>query len=624
MLLGACAAHAEIDFDAPSPLESGAFTYSKEYLRPGGAPRGYFAVGDSVAEGELLARASIGEARWLVIEDPIWIRYDLNEHLVFRGTAPMLKSSLPTPGALIPYREIVSGLPAWNAETFVEDGFLLYEYPRPAEMRTLHDTPTVDLDLRGTLATTGEGDGVLRVRAFKEAADAVRGGDADDLDKSQVVLPVAHSLRVIPQPMRNRATAISGFLQFDVGARVPVAGFELTIDAKHRQPNGLPVGEELADLNVDVEASRLSFHGPGGFGFAPAEDGWTIEQVDGKTGLCHGDPDAAKGDPNADPPKDPDPNRAVHPVAFGTGDRDHPAGPATADVLLGEWYLCATVPEGNMDVLEEGDYLLTATLVPRRARPFPPQGVEEERVGTVWRDGATVHVPYLTTAAAYEQDLTIVNRHRRLVDYVLVVHPGPGGVAVPRVIPGKLDRFGPTRLSVSEVTTLRDTDTASGMLAVVSFPNMIDVSTTIANVTDGSTDTVVLHRGHHDFGDTPPPVGMDPTQTIVHVPRLHTADHLVQRLTINNLRGRAVDYTVTAHAAEGGRVRPADIGGTLPARAATTIRISDRFRLIDTALASATLTVEAPARFLDVAMTIVNRSDGSTDTVLLHQSKRDW
>ena len=126
----------------------------------------------------------------------------------------------------------------------------------------------------------------------------------------------------------------------------------------------------------------------------------------------------------------------------------------------------------------EGDYLLTATLAPRGRRPFPPQGIEDERVGTIWRDGLTVHIPRLTTAAEYGQELILVNRHRRLVDYVLVVHPYAGGAAVPQVISGELDRAGPTRLRVAELTDLWRTEEASATLAVVSFPNMIDAATT--------------------------------------------------------------------------------------------------------------------------------------------------
>ena len=36
------------------------------------------------------------------------------------------------------------------------------------------------------------------------------------------------------------------------------------------------MGQTLGDLNVDVEASGLALSGIGGFGFAPAKDGWTV------------------------------------------------------------------------------------------------------------------------------------------------------------------------------------------------------------------------------------------------------------------------------------------------------------------------------------------------------------
>ena len=64
-----------------------------------------------------------------------------------------------------------------------------------------------------------------------------------------------------------------------------------------------------------------------------------------------GDAAAAKGDPNANPPKDPNPNRAVHPVAFGTAIRDHPAGSAAVAVIVGARHPCAIVPANNRGTL---------------------------------------------------------------------------------------------------------------------------------------------------------------------------------------------------------------------------------------------------------------------------------
>ena len=91
-----------------------------------------------------------------------------------------------------------------------------------------------------------------------------------------------------------------------------------------------------------------------------------------------------------------------------------------------------------MDHLPEADYHVSATLVAKDCRrPFPPLGSEDELpLGSIWHDGISIHVPLLTTDPAYAQDLIIVNRHRRLVDYVLVVNPGEGATATPDRICG--------------------------------------------------------------------------------------------------------------------------------------------------------------------------------------------
>ena len=618
MLLGAQQpALGFIDFDAGPGSDDVAFTYSKETLYRSSGVAGFYAIGGVEARTDLLTRALIDEVRWLVMDRPVWVRYDLNEHLVFRGTAPRLSSSMPTPGSSERFLNLIpDGLPARNASTFAQDGFLLFEYELPEPLRPFERTPTIDLDLKGILATSGRGDGVLRVRVFEKAEDAVRGEDSAEIDKRQVVVPVAHSLRVVPRPVRQRAKALSGFLQFGVGARVPVAGFEIVIDTDHRQPSGAPVGAEFADLNVDVDESGLWFSGPGGFGFAPAEAGWTLEKVHPRTGLCHGDAAAAKGDPNAVPPQAPDPERVMHPVTFGAEGSSYPGGPAMASLILGEWHLCANVPSSNDDLLEEGDYLLTADFVPRRIdRPLPPRSVEDVAVGTVWRDGTTVHVPRLTTASGHFQELIVVNRHRRLVDYVLVVLPDSGGVALPRVIPGKLARYGPTRLPVRELVTLRGADEASAMLAVASFPNMIDVATTVVNQVDNSTDTVVLHRGIEHDSAVPP----DPDTTTVRLPWVTTAVGTVQRLTIVNRLFREVVWSLTFHPEGDVTGAPEVVRGAVPPRGPTSLRIANLTNRSGGNHAAATLVLDAKPAYIDVSTTLVNRMDGSTDTVVLHR-----
>ncbi len=611
---------AVIDFDAPSSSENTAFTYSREYLvASAGVPERFYPIGDLDVGTDLETRAAIGDARFLAVGGKIWIRYDVGEHLYWRGVAPRLFWRKPGTDGSDSFTELVEGgVAAANATTFIYDGFLLYAFDPPADVRPLTPDTVVALDLKQVLATDGLGDGELRVRAFRSGIGAAVGEDAFGLDKRVIVARVAHSLRIVPVPVRQQVTAASGFLEFAAGDRVSIGGFEVAIDMEHRQPDGAPVGTTLAELNVNVERSASFFAGDGGFAFAPADGGWALEQLDPASGRCHGDAAAAKGDPNAGPPIEPDPDRARHLVDFGDGDANYAAGPAKGIVAAGAWHLCATVPGDSREIIPEGDYYLTVTLAPANpTRPFLPVGLKLERVGTIWRDGTAVYLPSLTVASGYEQELVIVNRHRRKVAYVLHVHPYGGGMAEPSLIAGRAAGRGPTSIDLSGLMTLTGTQHASGTLALVSFPDKLDITTTLRNTLDGSTDTVVLHRGLQD------PVTIAGEDTVVHVPVVTTSNDHVQRITVLNRHRRTVRYVLTVHPEEGGMADPAVVRGRLGAGASTTLRMDAVTRLSGSSRASATLEVKAPPSRIDVSMTLVNRYDQSTDTVVLHQGRFD-
>ncbi|MYE81926.1 MAG: hypothetical protein F4X36_08805 [Gammaproteobacteria bacterium] len=619
LLLGVDA-FAVIDFDAPSSSENTAYTYSKEYLVPSaGVPAGYYPIGDLDMGTDLETRVAIGDARFLAVGGKIWIRYDVGEHLAWRGAAPRLFWRKPDADGSGSFTELVEGgAAAENATTFLHDGFLLYAFDPPADVRPLTPDTVIALDLKQVLATGGLGDGELRVRAFRSGIGAAVGEEAFGLDKSVIVARVAPSLRVVPRPARQQVTAASGFLDFAAGNRVSVGGFEISINAEHRQPDGTPVGTTLAELNVDADRSASSFAGEGGFAFAPADGGWALEQVDSASGRCIGDAAAAEGDPDADPPIEPDPDRARHVVDFGDGDANYAAGPVKGVVAVGAWHLCATVPEDSREIIPDGDYYVTVTLAPLNpTRPFLPVGLKLERVGTIWRDGTAVYLPYLTLAPRYEQELAIVNRHRRQVAYVLHLHPHGGGTAEPPMITGRAAGRGPTTIDLSEIVTLTGTEQASGTLALVSFPDKLDVTTTLRNTLDGSTDTVVLHRGFDD------PVTIAREDTVVHIPVVTTSSDYVQRITVLNRHRQPVRYILTIHPEEGGMADPAVVRGRLGASTSTTLRMDAVTQLSGSARASATLEIKALPVRVDVSMTLVNRYDQSTDTVVLHRGRFD-
>ena len=240
----------------------------------------------------------------------------------------------------------------------------------------------------------------------------------------------------------------------------------------------------LRALNVDLAASRVSFRGDGGFAFAPADGGWTIEDVDPETGLCNGEVEATQGAGETG-------TRAIYPASFGEDDVDYPAGPATVGLPPLAGYLCATVPEDNEHPIEEGEYTLTVVLAAvDGARPFPPSGVSDAVVGTVRREGTAVHIPYLLISETYVPRLAIMNRNATEVDFRLTLQPGKGGTAEPREITGTAAP-GVTTLRLADVTRVTGTQWVSATLQVVSNPRLVDVATVTVNRGDQSTDTVV-------------------------------------------------------------------------------------------------------------------------------------
>lgn len=484
-------AAAQIDLDTPAT--GAALTYSTEFLTTSpNLPRGFYEIGVFASgDDRLRTRATLGPWQLPPTGGGIWLRYDLNAHLVYRGTAPRLfsrRSDPDLPGQTIDL--IRRGIAAANAGTFSTDGYLLFFYDPPErlagrQVKPLPDDTTLELDLANVLASSGLGDGRVRVRAFVDAHDAGAGTNPLRGEKSATVARVAHTLTVAPQEVTQTATVL-GFKQFALGNHVPLGGFELRIDGTHRRPDGSPVPSALTEdtlraLNVDVDASSLSFTGDGGFGFAPADGGWTIEGVDPETGLCA----ASSEDDDATP---------VVQLGFGPGDIDYPDGPARAGKPPLAGYLCASVPDDNEHPIQEGHYYLDVAFLPLdRTRPFPPTGVMELLIGTIRHQGTEVHIPYLTFGQTYRQRLTIVNRNTRAVQYRLTFRPGQGGTADPPHIEG-VAAPGVNTLHLQTLTTLRDTTWASATLTIVSVPGLVDIATVTVNRGDQSTDTVV-YRG---------------------------------------------------------------------------------------------------------------------------------
>ncbi len=95
----------------------------------------------------------------------------------------------------------------------------------------------------------------------------------------------------------------------------------------------------------------------------------------------------------------------------------------------------------------------------------------------------------------------IVNRNQDDVAYTLMFQTEGDGTADPMIVEGMAMGGGTTTLKVADEVTFTSPTRGAGTLDIVSHPTMVDVATTMVNMTDQSTDTVVLHLGNRDMNN---------------------------------------------------------------------------------------------------------------------------
>ena len=104
--------------------------------------------------------------------------------------------------------------------------------------------------------------------------------------------------------------------------------------------------------------------------------------------------------------------------------------------------------------------------------------------------------------------------------------------------------------------------------------------------------------------------------TTVRLPYLTTYEGYNQRLIIVNRGSVAADYELTFTTEDGTEAAPGHMAeGMVAAGKTLVIPVGDAVTMTGRSRTSATLAVVAPNHLVDVATTIVNIEDGSTDTV---------
>ena len=153
--------------------------------------------------------------------------------------------------------------------------------------------------------------------------------------------------------------------------------------------------------------------------------------------------------------------------------------------------LCITVPNTNADPIAAGAFMVEADYSPLANAAFGPADLALAQIGRIRQDGTTVQLPYLTTAAEYNQRIVIVNRLSRAAGYNFVITAMDDATAVAGdMASGTVPANATMVLRARDVVTVTGGTDASATLNVVATSGHVDVSTIQVN-SRGQTDSVV-------------------------------------------------------------------------------------------------------------------------------------
>ena len=154
-----------------------------------------------------------------------------------------------------------------------------------------------------------------------------------------------------------------------------------------------------------------------------------------------------------------------------------------------QYNLCVDVD--GTDVINEGAYSLTFEWdTGTRPTPAADQTIS---MGAIARNGTTVQIPYLTTFEDYNQRLVVVNRGASDADYsITFTTEGDTTATAGTAATGTVPAGEVLSLKATDIVSLSGRTRTAATLIVVAPSANIDVATNQVNLSDGSTDTVVL------------------------------------------------------------------------------------------------------------------------------------
>ena len=156
-------------------------------------------------------------------------------------------------------------------------------------------------------------------------------------------------------------------------------------------------------------------------------------------------------------------------------------------------YLCISVLTGDEAVAipAAGPYIVTTAYDAATEGAGWPPSAGEHALGSITRDGTTVHIPYLTTFGDYNQRIVVSNRGANPAPYWITFRPEDGTTATPGMYAmGTLEANSTMVLRAEHVVTLVGRSRTAATFVAEAKATQVDVATVIVNMMTGGTDTV--------------------------------------------------------------------------------------------------------------------------------------
>jgi hypothetical protein len=155
--------------------------------------------------------------------------------------------------------------------------------------------------------------------------------------------------------------------------------------------------------------------------------------------------------------------------------------------------LCVTV-DGTEVVPIAGPYTASLALASADATFVSPLAVQTGSYGSIAHNGTTVELPYLTTFEDYNQRVVIVNRGATDADYSTTFTSESDATATAGTAATGTVAAGTTAsIKVTDMVTMTGKTRTAGTLVIVAPDASVSVATNQVNLSDGSTDTVVVN-----------------------------------------------------------------------------------------------------------------------------------